>query len=166
MTFKKALLQKQHNRDLFDCGVSSLNHYIKKQAGQDVRKKLSVCFVFTEQNDVKGYYTLSGNSIPLEDVPEKYLHKIPKSYTNVPVILLGRLAIDKSFHGKGFGEYLLIDALKECWTVAKEKIGAMAVIVDTVNENAEKFYQKYGFIKLEKSGKMFIPMNTINKLFE
>ncbi len=166
MNLEKNLLQKFHNRNNFDCGIASLNDYIKRQASQAVKKKLSVCFVFTLNNEVKGYYTLSSSSIPLEDVTEKYSNKYPKSYSSIPVILLGRLAIDKSIQGKKKGEYLLVDALKECYEVAKNKIGAIAVIVDLINENAENFYKQYGFIKLEKSEKMFIPMNIIRKLFK
>ncbi len=165
MNLVKELLQSRHKREKFDCGIDSLNNYIKLQASQDVKKKLSVCFVFTIDNEVKGFYTLSGGSIPLKDVPEKYSKKFPKSYSNIPVFLLGRLAVDKSIKGKGFGEYLLIDALKECYEVTKNKIGAVAVIVEPVNHSAENFYTQYGFIKLTDSGKMFLPMNTIKKLF-
>ncbi len=167
MKLKKELLQKHHIRDNFDCGISSLNDYIRFQAGQDVKRKLAVCYIFADSNNiVKGYYTLSGNSIPFEEVPIKYSKQFPKSYRNIPVILLGRLAIDKSYRGEGYGEYLLLDALKESYDVSKEKIGATAVIVDPVNEQAESFYYKYGFIKLPDSGKMFLPMKTINKLFD
>jgi len=165
MIFKKELLQKHHKRDNFDCGVDSLNDYIKYRASQDVRKKLSVCFVFVKNNTVRGYYTLSGGSIPQEDIPEKFSKKYPASYTDIPVILLGRLAVDKSYKGKGMGEHLLLDALKESYDVSKEKIGAVAVVVFPI-ENADGFYEKYGFIKLPGSGKMFLPMNTIKKLFD
>ncbi len=166
MKLSKELLQKYHHRNDFDCGVDLLNNYIKFQASQDVKRKLSVCFVFIDKRIVKGYYTLSSSSIPIEDVPLKFSKRFPKSYSNIPVILLGRLAIDKSYHGKGYGEYLLIDALKESYEVSKEKIGATAVIVEPINDDAERFYGKYGFIKLDISGKMFLPMKTIRKLFE
>ena len=166
MNLVKELLRKQHIRNDFDCGVELLNAYIKRQASQDVKRKLSVCFVFHEKNVVKAYYTLSSGSIPLEDVPHKYAKRFPKSYTAVPVILLGRLAVDKTHKGKGYGEYLLVDALKESYDVSRKKIWATAVIVEPVNNDAEQFYAKYGFIKLEESGKMFLPMNTISKLFE
>ncbi len=165
MNLKKELLQKKHFRDSFDCGVDSLNRYIKKQARQDIRKKLAVCYVFTEEEQVRAYYTLSSGSIPLEDIPEKYRKRFPKGYNRIPVILLGRLAVDKRWQGKKTGSYLLIDALKESYEVSEKKIGAVAVIVDPVNENAERFYERFGFIKLPGSGKMFIPMQTVKKLF-
>ncbi len=166
MNIEKELLNKKHNREKFDCGVDSLNHYFKFQASQDVKRKLSVCFVFSTNNIVKGFYTLSSGSIPLEDVPKKYSKRYPKSYSKIPIVLLGRLAVDNNFKGKGLGEFMLIDALQECYEVSKAKIGAVAIIVDPVNEDAENFYKKYGFIKLADSGKMFLPMKTIKKLFD
>ena len=81
------------------------------------------------------------------------------------MILLGRLAVDYRFQGNGVGKLLLIDSLKRCHETSKS-IGAFAVIVDPLDNNAERFYHKYGFIKLEDSGKMFLPMKTINQLFE
>ncbi len=166
MNLKKELLQKSFVRKNFDCGVDVLNNYLKFQASQDVKKKLSVCFAFVEAKVVKGYYTLSSSSIPFKDVPPKFSKKFPLSYTHIPVILLGRLAVDKTCKGKGYGEYLLIDALKESYQVSKEKIGAVAVIVEPVNNDAKMFYNKYGFIELSVSKKMFLPMNTLNNLFE
>jgi len=78
---------------------------------------------------------------------------------------LGRLAIDKDFQGKGIGRILLIDALKRCFDTSVS-IGAFAVIVDPLDNEAEMFYEKYGFVKLPDSGKMFLPMKTIKELFE
>jgi len=89
---------------------------------------------------------------------------LPKSYTSIPTTLLGRLAIDIKSQGKGIGKILLIDALKRSYEIAKE-IGSFAVVVDPIDEEAEKFYQKYGFIKLPDSEKMFIAMNTLKLLF-
>lgn len=90
---------------------------------------------------------------------------MPKSYLSLPTILLGRLAIDKSFQGQGLGKILLIDSLKRCLDTS-DSIGAFAVIVDPLDQEAESFYEKYGFIKLPDSGKMFLPMRTIKELFE
>ncbi len=167
MNLEKAFLEKKHIRNEFDCGIESLNNYIKFQASQDVKRKLSVCYVFVDKNDtVKGYFTLSSSSIPLKKIPKDFSGRLPKSYSNIPVILLGRLAVDNTVSGKGYGEYLLTDALNESYNVSKNKIGAFAVIVDPVDDNITSFYEKYGFIKLPDSGKMFLPMNTIAKLFK
>lgn len=159
-----SILDKSHNRQQFECEESSLTDYIRKQVSQDVKKKLAICFVATDKaNNVVGYYTLTSESLGRESIPEKYINKVPKSY-NAPVILLGRLARDIKQKGTGLGEHLLIDALFRAFTLSEESIGAMAVVVDPISENAVRFYEKYGFEKLPDSGKMFLPMNTIKQI--
>jgi ribosomal protein S18 acetylase RimI-like enzyme len=161
------LLNSRHNKAEFSCGIELLDNYIRTQANQDVKRKLSACFVVCDNNSnlIKGYYTLSNNSIPLEFIPAKIQHKLPKSYKAIPTTLLGRLAIDKRFQDQGVGKLLLVDALKRCFDTSKS-IGSFAVIVDPIDQNAVNFYAKYGFINLPDSGKMFLPMGTINQLFE
>lgn len=161
------LLDKKHNRIDFDCGKEFLNNYLKNQAGQDVKRKLSACFVLAENetNIIQGFYTLSNNSIPLSSFPEQIRKKLPGSYISVPTTLIGRMAIDKKFQRQGFGKILLIDALKRSFDNS-QVIGSFAVVVDPIDKDAEMFYKKYDFIKLPDSGKMFIATKTLNKLFE
>ncbi len=160
------LLDKKHNRNCFDCGKELLNNYLKNQAGQDVKRKLSACFVLAEHetNCIKGYYTLSNSSIPLNCFPDKIRKKLPRSYKSIPATLLGRLAINKDFKGKGLGKVLLIDALRRSCEISKE-IGSFAVVVDPLDNEAELFYEKHDFIKLPDSGKMFIAIGTLKELF-
>jgi len=165
MSFLTESLDKSHIKNEFSCGKVMLDNYIQKQASQDVKRKLSACFVFVEEDKiVQGYFTLANSSIPLEQVPESFKKKLPKSYTSIPTSLLGRLAVDTKFKGKSLGKNLLIEALKRSYLISKE-IGSFAVIVDPIDEDAENFYTKYGFIKLPDSGKMFLPMKTIQQLF-
>ncbi len=159
-----SLLQKTHHRKKFECEESSLTDYIQKQVSQDVKKRLAICFVASDDdNNVIGYYTLTSESLGRELIPEKYLKKVPKNY-NAPVILLGRLARDLRQKGSGLGEHLLLDALFRAFTLSEESIGAMAVVVDPINEYAVKFYEKYGFERMPDSEKMFLPMNTIKQI--
>lgn len=160
-------LNSSHRKKEFSCGKEMLDNYLQKQANQDIKRKLSVCFVLNdkETNLIQGYYTLANNSISQNLIPAKFQKKLPKSYTSIPTTLLGRLAVDNRFKGKGVGKLLLIDALKRSYEIAKS-IGSFAVIVDPLDKVAEKFYNKYGFIKLPDSEKMFLPMNTIKTLFE
>jgi predicted GNAT family N-acyltransferase len=157
---------KQHDRSKFSCEEKSLTEYIQKQASQDIKKSLAACFVVLNSNDqIIGYYTLSNDSISRTEIPEVYRKKVPRNY-DVPVTLLGRLARDITAKGTGLGELLLLDALNRCYITSKSTIGSMAVIVDPINENAVSFYSKYSFILLPDSGKMFLTMKTIAKLFD
>lgn len=160
-------LNSNHKKKEFSCGKEMLDNYIQNQASQDIKRKLSACFVLNdvESNLLKGYYTLSNSSIPQSMIPTAFQKKLPKSYHSIPTTLLGRLAIDTRFQAKGIGKLLLIDALKRSYEIAKS-IGSFAVIVDPLDEDAVQFYDKYGFITLPESGKMFLPMDTIKTLFE
>jgi ribosomal protein S18 acetylase RimI-like enzyme len=77
---------------------------------------------------------------------------------------LGRLAIDETLFRQGFGELLLVDALKRTYEVSINVLGSIALIVDPIDENALAFYERYGFISLPDSGKMFLPMSVIAQL--
>tara|TARA_R110000868_G_scaffold140949_1_gene356995 strand:- start:57 stop:560 length:504 start_codon:yes stop_codon:yes gene_type:complete len=160
-------LNSTHKKSEFSCGKEILDTYIQKQANQDVKRKLSACFVIneTETNLIKSYYTLSNNSVPSEFIPDQIRKKLPKAYQSIPTTLLGRLAIDDRFQGQGIGKLILIDALKRSYEISKT-IGSFAVVVDPIDQDAENFYNKYGFLKLPDSGKMFLPMKTISQLFE
>lgn len=167
MSYLTEPLDSKHDKTNFSCGKDLLDNYLWRQANQDVKRKFSACFVFMDKelDKIKGYYTLSSSNISNELIPESFKKKLPKSYTSLPAILLGRLAIDKDYQGQGIGKILLIDSLKRCYEIS-DTIGAFAVIVDPLDIVAEQFYEKYGFIRLPDSGKMFIPMKTIEELFE
>jgi predicted N-acetyltransferase YhbS len=90
-------------------------------------------------------------------LPEELQTKLP--YKTLPVTLLGRLAHDINYKGKGVGDLLLADALKRAYQ-ATSKIGSWAVVTDPIDDKARRFYESFGLISLE-SGRMFIPMDTI-----
>lgn len=167
MTYITVNLNPKHRKKEFSCGKEMLDTYLHKQANQDVKRKLSACFVLNdnENNLLKGYYTLASNSISQDFIPSQFQKKLPKTYTSIPTTLLGRLATDQRYQGQGIGKLLLIDALKRSFEISKS-IGSFAVVVDPLDLDAENFYDRYGFIKLPDSGKMFLTMNTIKKLFE
>ncbi len=164
MTLKIVRLEKKYDKSNFDCGYILLDGYIKTQARQDVDRDLSACFVLIDDADaIKGYYTLSANSIKRDIFPENLSKKLPPSYQDLPTVLLGRLAIDKSLQGQGYGEIMLMDALRRCFEIS-ESLGTLAIVVDPIDEKAQRFYERYGFIQLPDSGKMFLPMKTIETL--
>lgn len=159
------LLNSDHIKEHFDCGQPLLSRYLQKQAKQDVKRQLAACFVIlNDHNEVKGYYTLSNSGIERDLIPAEISKKLPSSYKNLPVTLLGRLARDLKYPNERLGELLLLDALKRSY-FASVSIGSMAVVVDPIDDAARNFYFKYGFIELPDSGKMFLSMKTIANLF-
>ena len=106
MNYLTESLNSKHNRRAFSCGKDLPDNYFWQQAKQDVKRKLSACFVLidAETEKISGYYTLSSNSISNDLIPDSFKKKLPKSYLSLPAILLGRLAVDKDFQGKGIGK--------------------------------------------------------------
>ena len=154
-----------HDRAAFSCGVEALDNYLRKQAGQDIKKRAAVAFVLTpDGKTVAGYYTLSQYAVQLDAIPDEIAAKLPK-YPFVPATLIGRLAVSSQFRGQRLGELLLMDALNRCLSGSKQ-VASAVVIVDTKDDSAAAFYKKYGFIELPKTPKrLFLPMATIEKLF-
>jgi ribosomal protein S18 acetylase RimI-like enzyme len=159
-----SLLDASHNRDTFDCGVEPLNRYFKTQVGQDVRKRLSTCFVLTEEgsNVPLAYYTLAATSILLVDLPEDISKKLTR-YPFLPATLMGRLAVDQTLFGRGYGELMLIDAIKRSFL---SEIASYAFVVDAKDDRASSFYRAYDFLPLETGcNRLFLPMTQIGRLF-
>ena len=159
-------LEKAHDRKSFDCGNEDLNRYLLEQARQDAEKRVAAPFVLTRLNNpaVLGFYTLSSSIIPVDELPHDLMKRLPR-YGQLPVTLLGRLAVDRSVSGQGVGEYLLVDALRRSLEAAQQ-IAAMAVIVDAKDERAESFYRHFDFQPFQKTPlRLFLPMGQIAKLF-
>lgn len=159
-------LEKGHDRSAFDCGNDELNRYLKQQARQDAEKHVAVPFVLLEPGSpvVRGFYTLSASIIPVEELPPDMMKKLPR-YGQLPVTLLGRLAVDQTARRQGVGEFLLVDALRRCLE-GSQHIGAMAVIVDAKDEQAESFYRHFDFLPFQLTPKrLFLPMRQIAQLF-
>lgn len=159
-------LTKSHQRKSFDCGHENLNRYLREQARQDAEKRVAAPFVLTQPGDPKvlGFYTLSSSIIPVDELPPDLMKRLPR-YGQLPVTLLGRLAVDRSAGGQGVGEFLLIDALRRSLEAAQQ-IAAMAVIVDAKNERAESFYRHFDFQPFQQTPlRLFLPMAQIAKLF-
>jgi GNAT superfamily N-acetyltransferase len=166
MSHLTEVLHSTHKKTDFSCGKDILDNYFIHQASQDVKRKLSACFVKIdfETGLIQGYYTLANSSIPLHLVPAELQIKLPKSYVSIPATLLGRLAIDLRYQGKGIGKLLLMDALYRSYENSNH-MGSFAVVVDPLDLEAENFYLRYGFIKLPDSGKMLMAMKTLKDLF-
>ena len=156
---------KKHNRSLFTCGVDSLDDYIKTRASQELKKRVSTPYVLTNlpERQVLGYYCLSSYSIALAELDESTAKKLPR-YKALPAILLGRLAVDSGYQGKGYGGFLVLDAMKRCLELSTQ-LAAMAMVVDAINQGAVSFYKDYGFIDFPDDPiKLYISMVEIEKL--
>ena len=152
-----------HERAAFSCGTEALDNYIKKQASQDVKKKVAIVYVATlDSKMILGYYTLSQYSVQLNDIPVELSKKFPK-YPALPATLLGRLARDVSTRGQRVGELLLLDALYRALATS-EHIASAAIVTDAKDQKAVDFYRKYGFIELPKTElRLFLPMASIRR---
>jgi len=148
-----------HQRDAFDCGAQVLNHYLKKQVSQDMRRHVAACFVaLTDTSRIAGYYTLAASSLFLGDLPIEIGKKLPR-YPTVPAVLMGRLAVDQAFKGQGLGGALLGNALERA---ARSEIAAYALMVHAKDKEAAAFYRHHGFIELpDKAFTLFLPLATV-----
>ena len=155
-------LDSDHDRSEFHCGVVSLDAYIKKQACQDVKRRVSRVFVATrvdQPNSILGYYTLSTLSIELSQLPQALVRKLPRY--PVPAALLGRLAVNQVSQSHGVGKMLLIDAIKRTLAVSDE-IAIYAMVVDAIDERAQHFYEQFGFSLLSsEKHRLFLPLKSI-----
>ena len=160
--FSVAALDTSVDRSGFECGVEPLNRYFRTQVSQDIKRRITACFVATDlKNQIAGYYTLASASVLLADLPDAVIQKLPR-YPSVPAVRMGRLAVDQSFKGKGLGAALLADALTRA---ARAEIAAFAFVVDAKDKRAADFYAHHGFISLpEKPLLMFIPLATVKGL--
>lgn len=159
-------LARKHDRAAFSCGYEELDRYIKERAPQDSKKRISATFVLVENGDntVIGYYSLSATSILLDDLPEKMVKKLPR-YPDVPATLLGRLAVDARYKGRGYGEVLLIDSLRRAFQATAD-VASFAVVVDAKDDQSRAVYEHYEFIAFpDHELRLFLPMQTIAHLF-
>ncbi len=157
-------LGSQHDRSGFESGAEPLDRYFRTQAGQDARKNMAAPFVLVLPDGmIAGYYTLSSTSVQLVELPEKTVRKLPR-YPLVPATLLGRLAVDRKQQGKGYGRFLLADALRRA---SRSEIASFAVIVDAKDDSARRFYERESFLPFpDQPMKLFRPMADIKSLFE
>jgi ribosomal protein S18 acetylase RimI-like enzyme len=167
MSYITVALNDRHDRAAFRCGKEMLDTYLQRQAGQDMRRKLATCFVLSDDGKkIKGYYTLSANAIPGQGIPANVTKKLTlPTKGDMPLILLGRLAVDLTCKGHGLGAALLVEALQRSFDTASHAVAAIAVVVDPLDEEASGFYRKFGFITLPDSRRMFLPMKTIGQVF-
>ena len=137
-----APLGPAHSTDRFNCGVETLNEYLKKYARVNNANGSAKTYAALRGGAVAGYYTLTVGSVRKETAPRR----VGKGLANhpVPVIIIARLAVDKTEQGAGLGSALMRDALSRIH-LAAESIGGRAVLVHAKDEEARSFYEQFGF---------------------
>ena len=136
------LLDRHHSVNDFDCGSEPLNNYLKNYALINNQNGAARTYITTKDDKVVGYYTLTPGSVLKAITP----HRVGKGLSAHPVsvIIIGRLAVDKTRQGCGIGKALVRDALLRIIDAA-EIIGGRAVLVHAKDAQAKHFYEKLGF---------------------
>ena len=134
-------LADHHDLGPFECGIATLDDWLKRRARANHATGASRCYVATTGDRVIGYYALGAGAVGVKTAPGKFRRNMPDP---VPVIVLGRLAIDKSWQGRGLGRALVRDAGLRV-VQASTMIGARGMLVHAMTDEARSFYIALGF---------------------
>lgn len=135
-------LRADHDLTQFSCGEPSLDRWLRNRAHQNESSGASRTYVVCAGDRVVGYYALAAGAAAHTEALTRVKRNIPDP---IPVILIGRLAIDSRFQGRGIGADLLRDAVLRTLQAA-EIAGIRAILVSAISENARRFYERFGFI--------------------
>ncbi|MGH7061954.1 MAG: GNAT family N-acetyltransferase [Stellaceae bacterium] len=135
-------LRAGHNRTEFSCGSDPLDRYLRELATQDMRRRISNCFVALDSARViAGYYTFAATAIPVSELLSEETRHLPR-YPVLPAGLIGRLAVDQRYRGRGLGGTLLVDAIVRA---IRAEPAIFALVVDAKDDPALSFYRHHGF---------------------
>lgn len=159
------LIGPRHDRQSFDCGQAELNAFLQRHARQNADRNLGVTHVAVPApgaSHILGYYTLLVRTVDRDVFPDA--KKLPP--TPIGVVLLGRLAVDRSAQGQGLGKLLLLRAIRQTERAARD-IGIHALVLDALNEEARQWYLglRFGFKELlDDPRHLYLPVATIRQL--
>lgn len=150
----------ERQRRSFSCGVAALDDYFKQFAKGNHNKNIGKTFVLLEdKTTVIGYYTICMGSVDFSSLPHAFQARVPKY--PIPIARIGRLAVNIHRQGRGWGEFLLIDALNRIRDAALS-IAAFGVVVDAKDDKARDFYIKFGFQSfVDNNLCLFLPIQAI-----
>ena len=136
-------ISELHDASRFYCGGhESLNDWLKRFALANQRNDSARTYVVHRDGIIAGYYSVAAGSVSVEDAPSRISKGLARH--PIPVILLARLAVDKHEKGTGLGKALLKDALMRI-AYAADIVGARAVLVHAIDEQAKAFYRHFDF---------------------
>ncbi|MEE9354931.1 MAG: GNAT family N-acetyltransferase [Methylococcaceae bacterium] len=141
MISRPILLTCDHDTALFNCGHDTLNDWLKKRALKNQDNGASRSFVVCESHRVIGYYALASGSVERLVAPGAIARNMPEP---IPIVVLGRLAVDLKYQGQKLGAALLKDAMQRTLSIAQH-VGIRAMLVHAISEQAKQFYQAYDF---------------------
>ena len=139
------LLSDSHDLDRFDCGVAELDRWLRHTARVAGPAGTAATYVVARGARVVGYYALAMSAVEHDEAPSRLRRGMPDP---VPVVLLARLAVDRTERGQRLGGHLLVDALRRCVRGGRE-FGSRAVVVDAIDERAAQFYRHFDFHHLD-----------------
>ncbi len=166
MGYRIERLAAHHDRARFDCGVASLNTFLRESARKNAKQDFSVTFVAVAEGDARvvAYYTIASGRVEAASLPADVRRRPPRY--PAPVVKLGRIASDLSVRGQGLGEAMLMDALKRALKISEE-LGVYAVELDALDAGVRRFYERYGFQPLEDDPlHLYLPMQALRALFD
>jgi GNAT superfamily N-acetyltransferase len=139
-------LEESDAVEAFDCGRASMNEWLRRHAWKNQTHNISRTTVFTEAagGSVIGYVTLAAGQIERGFLARPAQRNRPEA---IPVILLGQLALDRRFQGRGLARQLLFHALRTCLALSRE-IGCFGIITHPLDEEVRRFYARFGFVDL------------------
>lgn len=134
-------IRHDHDVSSFTSGESSLDDWLKQRAHANEASGASRTYVVCVRNRVVGYYALATGSAGQNIVTGAIRRNMPRP---VPVMILGRLAVDREFQGRGVGRGLLRDAIFRTLQAA-DIVGIRAILVHVLSDQAKQFYERQGF---------------------
>lgn len=132
-----------HSLEAFDCGKAALNEWLARHARQAQTSGSAKTFIVADDEQVAGYYSLTVGQIDTLDAPER-IRKGMGQYP-IPVVILARLAVSRSYQGHGIGRGMLQDAIRRTLAMA-EQAGIRAMLTHPVDDDAAHFYKRFGFV--------------------
>jgi GNAT superfamily N-acetyltransferase len=135
------LLADHHDLENFASGEAPLDDWLRRRARANQLSGASRTYVVSEDNRVVGYYALASGAVAIEVVPGRFRRNMPNP---VPIVILGRLAVDRAWQGRGLGRGLFRDAAQRV-VQAADAIGIRGILVHAISEQARKFYLGLGF---------------------
>lgn len=155
-------IARDHNLGEFDCGKAPLNDWLRSRALDNEGRASRTYVVRARSGDqdgqVVGYYALATGAVTVRDLKGKYRHNLPDP---VPVMVLGRLAVDHRHQGHGIGPALLREAMQRTMDISRSA-GVRMLTVHAIDDEAVAFYRHYGFHVFPTGSRtMFLPVETI-----